>query len=119
MRTGKLDTNQQGKNNDMNEANKMKKIDEDREVIKEVQQVNMKRSERLKKDANLSTMEKVERESLEKNVEGNSQKTNSFVVLSSNDITHVTAKMGIVIDNDIFDTCNLLNDLELLQMIYI
>lgn len=70
------------------------------------------RSERLKKDANLTTMEKVEREAQKKNLEGNPSMSNSFSVLSVDDIVHISSEIGIVIENDNFDTCNLLNDLE-------
>jgi len=83
------------------------------DVDKEAQHIQeRRRSERLKKDANLTTMEKIGRVAQKKNLEGNPQKSNCFSVLSANDITHITSEMGIVIENDDFDTCNLLNDLE-------
>lgn len=71
-----------------------------------------RRSERLKKVDNLTTMEKTEIASKKRNLEGNSSKSNSFSVLAVDDVMHITSEMGVVIDNDVFDTCNLINDLE-------
>jgi hypothetical protein len=67
---------------------------------------------RLKKDANLTTLEKTERAAQKKNLEGNPKPSNSFAVLSIDDISHISSEMGVVMDSDAFDTCNLLNDLE-------
>lgn len=91
------------------------------QVIPEV--INMKvdaqqgqgrrRSERLKKDSNSTTMEKVEKVAQKKNLEGNPSNSNSFSVLSVDEVVHITSEMGIVIEDDDFDTCNLLKDLEI------
>jgi len=82
------------------------------EVEKVTQQVPERRSERLKKDANLTTLEKTERAAQRKNLEGSPKISNSFVVSSVDDISHISSDMGVVIDSDVFYTCNLLNDLE-------
>jgi hypothetical protein len=82
------------------------------EVEKVTQQVPERRSERLKKDANLTTLEKTERAPQRKNLEGSPKIFNSVVVSSVDDISHISSDMGVVIDSDVFDTCNLLNDLE-------
>lgn len=82
------------------------------EVDRVAQQVRERRSERLKKDANLTTLEKTERAAQRNNLEGNPKSSNSFAALSVDDISHITSEMGILIDCDAFDTCNLLNDLE-------
>ncbi|XP_066354675.1 uncharacterized protein [Miscanthus floridulus] len=79
---------------------------------KEAHQIQERiKSERLKKDTCLSTME-VERARIKKNLEGNSSTTNLFSVLSIDEIIHTTSEMGVVLDNNDFDTFNLLNDLE-------
>lgn len=71
-----------------------------------------RRSERLKKDTNLTTMEKTMKIVQEKNLEGNPKTSNSFAALSVDDISRISSKMGIAIDSNFFDTCNLLTDLE-------
>ena len=71
-----------------------------------------RRSERLKKDICLTTMEKLERAGTKRNLEGNSSKSNSFAVLSMDEMILVTSGMGVIMENDDFDTFNLLNDLE-------
>jgi hypothetical protein len=71
-----------------------------------------RRSERLKKDANLTTMEKIDRVAQKRNLEDNPSNSNSFSILSVEDIVNITSNMGIVIENSEFDTCCLLNDLE-------
>jgi hypothetical protein len=71
-----------------------------------------RRSERLKKDTGLTTMEKLEKAGAKKNLEGNSKTTNSFSILSVDDIIHTTADMGIVVDSNNFATFDLINELE-------
>jgi hypothetical protein len=95
-----------------NEAAKTNENTNVNEVEKVTQQVPERRSERLKKDANLTTLEKTERAAQRKNLEGSPKISNSFVVSSVDDISHISSDMGVVIDSDVFDTCNLLNDLE-------
>lgn len=65
-----------------------------------------RRSERLKKDTCLTTMEKLERARTKRNLEGNSSKSNSFVVLSMDEMILVTSDMGVIMENDDFDTFN-------------
>jgi hypothetical protein len=72
-----------------------------------------RRSDRLKKTATLTTMEKTGVMAQKKNLEGNPQNSNSFAALTDNDIIHITSEMGIVVENDSFETCNLLNALEI------
>ena len=109
-----MDNNQQAKIDELNAVDEVKLLDGDSNDTKMEDQVIVKRrSERLKKDAHLTTMEKCEKEALKRNLEGNTHKNNSFAVLSNNDISHVAAEMGIVLENDVFATCNLLNDLEI------
>jgi len=71
-----------------------------------------RRSERLKKDTVLTTMEKIEKAGAKKNLEGNSTTTNSFSILSVDDIIHTTTDMGILVDSNNFDTFDLINELE-------
>lgn len=100
------------KGSDINDATKQ---DDQRVMDKDgdqVMQVQERRSERLKKDAMLITMEKTEKVAKKRNLEGNSKKSNSFSVLANDDIMHISSEMGIVIEDDGFDTCNLLNVLE-------
>jgi hypothetical protein len=80
---------------------------------KEVQDQGMRRrGERLKKDSNLTTKEKIEKAAQIKNLEGNSTRANSFSVLSVEDIINVSSDMGIVLDDKDFDTFDLLKQLE-------
>lgn len=72
-----------------------------------------RRSDRLKKTATLTTMEKTGVMAQKKNLEGNPQNSNSFAALTDNDIIHITSEMSIVVENDSFETCNLLNALEI------
>jgi hypothetical protein len=71
-----------------------------------------RRSERLKKDSNLTTKEKIEKAAQINNLEGNSTRANSFSVLSVEDIINVSSDMGIVLDDKDFDTFDLLKQLE-------
>lgn len=71
-----------------------------------------RRSERLMKDSSLTTMEKVGMVAKKRNLEGNQTNSNSFSVLSIDEVVHISSEMGIVIDDSAFDTCNLLKDLE-------
>lgn len=64
------------------------------------------------KDIALSTMEKLERRAKERNLEGNSTKSNSFGVLPIEEIIDITAGMGVIIENDDFMSFDLLKDLE-------
>jgi hypothetical protein len=57
-------------------------------------------------------MEKVEKARAKRNLEGNSSTINFFSVLSIDEIIHTTANMGVVLDNNDFDTFSFLNDLE-------
>lgn len=70
------------------------------------------RSERLKKDTAMTTMEKVEKIALKANLEGNPTNHNSFSVLSAEEIANVTSCMGIRVDDDDFATFDLIKDLE-------
>ena len=74
--------------------------------------IQERRSERLKKDTRMTTMEKIEKAGAKKNLEGNSKITNSFSILSVEDIIQTTADMGILVDSNNFDTFDLINDLE-------
>jgi hypothetical protein len=87
------------------------KVDEGK-INKETLQNQERRSERLKKTATLTTMEKTGVMAQKKNLEGNPHNSNSFVALTDNDIIHITSKKGIVVENDSFETCNLLKALE-------
>lgn len=80
---------------------------------KDAPQGQDRRSERLKKDANLTTMEKVGKVAQKMNLEGNPQNPNSFSVLSVDEVVHISSEMGVVIEDDDFATCNLLKDLEI------
>jgi hypothetical protein len=80
---------------------------------KDAPQGQDRRSERLKKDANLTTMEKVGKVAQKMNLEGNPQNPNSFSVLSVDEVIHISSEMGVVIEDDDFATCNLLKDLEI------
>ena len=71
-----------------------------------------RRSERLKKDTTLNIMEKVEKRAQKANLEGNSSNNNSFSVLPNEVIGAITSCMGIVVEEDDFDTFNLSKDLE-------
>jgi hypothetical protein len=80
---------------------------------KEVQDQGMRRrGERLKKDSNITTKEKIEKAAQIKNLEGNSTRANSFSILSVEDIINVSSDMGIVLDDKDFDTFDLLKQLE-------
>jgi hypothetical protein len=57
-------------------------------------------------------MEKVEKARAKRNLEGNLSTINFFSVLSIDEIIHTTANMGVVLDNNDFDTFSFLNDLE-------
>ena len=71
-----------------------------------------RRSERLKKDTMLNTMEKVEKRAQKANLAGNSSNYNSFSVLPNEDIAAITSCMGIVVEEEDFDTFNVIKDLE-------
>jgi len=72
-----------------------------------------RRSDRLKKTATMSTMEKNQKMAQKRNLEGNpSTKYNSFSVLPIEELVHVTADMGVALDENDFDMFNLLKDLE-------
>ena len=63
-----------------------------------------RRSERLKKDTNPHTMDKVTRVAQKRNLEGNTSNYNSFSALPVEDIITVTADMGVILDATDFDT---------------
>lgn len=107
-----LDVDLQTKNPGVIEADKQEVLGEVGKQDKEAVQIQERRSERPKKTANLTTMEKTGMMAQKRNLEGNSQNSNSFAALSNNDIVHITSEMGIAIENDNFETCNLLNALE-------
>lgn len=71
-----------------------------------------RRSERLKKDTNLHTMDKVTKMAQKRNLEDYSTHTNSFSVLPVEEIISISADMGVTINQDDYDTFDLLNDLE-------
>ena len=81
-------------------------------LILATNQIQERRSERLKKDATLTNVEEVERNAHKTNLEGNSYNYNSFSALLNDDIAHVTFCMGIVVEDNSFDTFNLVRDLE-------
>jgi hypothetical protein len=76
------------------------------------QQLERRRSERLKKDTNLHTMDKVEKLAKKGNLEGNSSNENSFLVLPIEEIVNISTDMGIAVKNDDFVTFVLLKVLE-------
>lgn len=73
---------------------------------------NRRRSERLIKDTHLSIKEKNERIAQKRNLEGNPVNANSFSVLPVEELISISCNMGIAIQNDAFDTFNLIRDLE-------
>lgn len=68
-------------------------------------------SDWLKKDTSLSTMEKNVRMAPKRNLEGNSTNANTFSVLTTEEIIHITTDMGIIYKDD-FVTYDLLKDIE-------
>lgn len=68
-------------------------------------------SDWLKKDTSLSTMEKNVRMAPKRNLEGNSTIANTFSVLTTEEIIHITTDMGIIYKDD-FVTYDLLKDIE-------
>lgn len=79
----------------------------------------IRRSERLKKDTMLTTMEKNQRMAEKRNIEGNISKSNSFASLQIEEVVSVTSNMGIDMSCDDYDTFNMLKDLKKLEIIYI
>lgn len=71
-----------------------------------------RRSERLKKDTCISTMEKNERMAAKRNLEGNSKNCNSFASLTVDEIAHLSSDMGIAMNNNNFETFDLIKELE-------
>lgn len=71
-----------------------------------------RRSERLKKDTNLHTMDKVTRVAQKRNLVGNFKNTNSFSIVPVEEIASILADMGVIISHDDFDTFSWLKDLE-------
>jgi hypothetical protein len=71
-----------------------------------------RRSERLKKITPLTNLEELEENVQETSLEGIYSNHNSFSVLLDDDITHITSCMGIVVDDNNFDTYNLIRDIE-------
>ena len=72
-----------------------------------------RRSDRLKKTTTMSTSEKTKMVTQKRNLEGNPKTNyNSFSVLPIEELVHVTADMGVALDENDFDTFNLLKDLE-------
>lgn len=71
-----------------------------------------RRSDRLKKTTSLSTMEKNAKMAMKINLEGNSSCSNSFAALPIEDIVSMSHSMGVNIENDSFETFNLLKNLE-------
>lgn len=71
-----------------------------------------RRSERLKKDAHLSTVEKVENNAVKKNLEGKPSSSNSFSVLSVEEVVDISASMGVIIEENDYATCDILKELE-------
>jgi hypothetical protein len=71
-----------------------------------------RRSERLKKDTAISTMEKANMMAKKRNLEGNNVNTNSFSVLPVDDLLHSAADMGVVANSDNLETFDLLKTLE-------
>jgi hypothetical protein len=78
----------------------------------EANPVQERRSERLKKITPLTNLEEMERNVQEANLEGIYSNYNSFSVLLDDDISHITSCMGIVVEDNNFDTFNLIRDLE-------
>jgi len=90
-------------------------ISSDDDIIANDDDKNVKerrRSERLKKDTNIHTMNKVTKMTQKQNLEGNSKNKNSFSLLPIEEIVTISADMGVIINHDDFDTFNLLKDLE-------
>jgi len=77
----------------------------------EVQQDD-KRSDRLKKTSTMTTSEKTLQMAKKRNLEGNPSRINSFSVLPIEEIMNVTSNMGVDLNENDFDTFNLLKDLE-------
>lgn len=70
-----------------------------------------RRSERLKKDTNMTTTEKTDRMAQKRNLEGNSKKPVPISVLHVDEIVNITANMGVTINSENFDTFDLIKDL--------
>jgi hypothetical protein len=79
-------------------------------VVTSHQTLEMRRSERLKKDISLTTMEKNERMTKKRNLEGNTTQHNSFSALPIDDIVNITANMGVIVDENDSDTFDLLKE---------
>jgi hypothetical protein len=71
-----------------------------------------RRSERLKKITPLTNLEEMERNVQDASLEGIYSNHNSFSILLDDDISHITSCMGIVVEENNFDTYNLIRDLE-------
>lgn len=82
----------------------------------DVQVLPERRSDRLKKDTALTTMEKLERMAKKRNCEGNPLQNNMFSVLPNDEIATLSSHMGVVIEDTAFDTLDLLRDLEKARM---
>jgi hypothetical protein len=76
------------------------------------QQLERRRSDRLKKGTNLHTMEKVDKLAKKRNLEGNLSNENSLSVLPIGEIVNISADMGISVKDDDFATFDLLKTLE-------
>ena len=76
-------------------------------------QGEIRRSERLKNDIEVTTKEKNERMAKKRNLEGNPLATNMFSDLPVESIKCLSADMGIAVDNINFGTFNMLKDLEI------
>lgn len=71
-----------------------------------------RRSDRLKKTTTMTTMEKNLKMAKKGNLEGNPSSFNCFSVLLIEEMVNVTSNMGIDLNENDFDTFNLLKDLE-------
>lgn len=60
----------------------------------------------------MTTMEKNQKMARKRNLEGNPPNSNSFSVLSIEEFVLITTDMGVAVDENDFDTFNLLKDLE-------
>lgn len=72
-----------------------------------------RRSDRLKKDTAVTTVEKIEKVAKKRNLEGNSANSNVFSALPVDEIVQSAADMGVVVHNDDLETFDLLKTLEL------
>jgi hypothetical protein len=77
-----------------------------------LQEDERRRSDRLKKDTNLHTMDKVKKLAKKRNLKGNSTNENYFSILPIEESVSISPDMDIDIKNDDFVTFDLLKTLE-------